>query len=103
MSKRKYAVATVMDQTWGYATSPDVETAQLTIRHPEAHLFDHIGTASSFCSEIAVQHALYLKSDAYKERFPEINMTDEWIKRVASYWVEIVDDEEEFRSREDTW
>ena len=42
----EYAVAGIMDQTIGYVTTDDVDTADMTIQHPKAHLFDSIEEAS---------------------------------------------------------
>ena len=98
----KYAVAGIMDQTIGYLTSSDVADAQKTIRHPEAHLWDDLVEASMACADIAVRHALYLKSEVHQEKF-DIILSDDRIQKVCTYWVEAVEDEEEFRAREDTW
>jgi len=102
VKKVKYAVAGVMDQTIGYLTSADPEKSEKTIRHCEAHLWDDLAEASMASADYAVKHALYLKSAAHQERFG-ITFSDDHIKKVCTYWVEAVEDEEEFRAREDTW
>ena len=85
----KYAVVCVLDQTYGYLTPENTWSTQYsewTIKHPEAQLFETEEEAE----------AASLKADSH------IPLDTPNRKRYTSF-IENVEDEVEFRSREDTW
>lgn len=81
----KYAVLAVMDQTFGFLNEAE---DNFTTRHPEAKLFDTRDAAD----------AAKAREDA---RLPS-DLTPE-LRARYSCWVEEIEDEAEFRAREDTW
>lgn len=95
----KFAIATVTDQTISYLT----KNKELTTKHPLAGLWDDITDASILISELSVEQALSLKNPEYEKKFPYIKWTDEEIIETCHWWLEIIEDENEFRNREDTW
>lgn len=76
----RYAVATVCDQTYAYLTSDGA----VTIRHPEAMLWDTVQGAQAMIS--------------HQTNPRRRNALD-----ASWYWIEEVLDETEFRARRDIW
>ena len=97
----KYAVAHVMDQTIGYLT--DVRDLDLTTKHPEAKLWDKLEDAAAVISETSAKHAMLLLRRVQDNTYDLGGTSDERIVIWASYFIEVVEDEAEFRAREDTW
>ncbi|MCH9637819.1 MAG: hypothetical protein K0U16_07745 [Gammaproteobacteria bacterium] len=93
----KYAIFTVCDQTICYITASGAHTT----KHPEAVLFDSVQKASQRCVELSVQQALFLKNGGHPEH--PVSYTDEQIVERFGHCLEAVEDESEFRAREDTW
>ena len=88
----KYAIACVADQTWAYLDTK----GSITAKHPEARLWDGLQEASIAACEAAAGDALYNRRMGSTD-------TDEELAQRCSYWLEAVEDEDEFRARKDTW
>ena len=96
----KYAIAHPADQTIAYVASYENGVVATTIKHPEAKLYDNVGEASDTASELSIRQALFLARGGHDGKR---EYSDDLILRWATHWVESVEDEEEFRAREDTW
>ena len=94
----KYAIAHVCDQTICYVKVDGVGT---TTEHPKAGLWEDVAVASNICVRLSVEQALFLKNGG-DPRWP-VSFTDEQILERFGHWLEAVEDENEFRTREDTW
>lgn len=90
----KYAVVAVLDQTIGFVT----ETGTYTTKHPEAKLWDDIQDASWTASTATARDALYRRRSEHRTE-----SSDDEVAKGCAHVVEAVDDEAEFRAREDTW
>ena len=86
----KYAVCTVVDQTYAFL----MENGDLTIRHPGAKLFDNKDEAQK---TLEVDFAESLKMQKEYKVDPSV-----WLE-IDDYWIMDVENEEEFRGRPDTW
>lgn len=92
----KYAVGTILDQTFGYYTGN--ERGSYTTVHSEAKLFEDLKEAVRIVSRHSAETALCLRQSEYF-----VDCSDEDIIKRIAYFIETVEDEIEFRSREDTW
>jgi hypothetical protein len=97
MPKPKYAVAFVLDQTIGYV-KPDEKGCTTNPR--EAGLWD-AAVAAAVAVELSVSQAVYLKNGG-DPKYPNV-WQDKSILRICHHWLEEVDDEVEFRGRDDEW
>lgn len=93
----KYVIITACDQTICYIS----ESGQLTTKHPEAKMFDDVKEASEMCVRLSVEQALFLKNGGHPEH--PVSVTDTQIVEAYGHLLEAVEDETEFRAREDTW
>ena len=91
----KYAVVTRLDQTYGYRT----KEGGYTTKHPEAELWDDVQQASAVAAKDTALNALAIR----REDKDFADMTDETLIQEVICVVEAVEDEAEFRAREDTW
>lgn len=85
----KYVLVTAADQTIAFL--PKDESGITTV-HKEAKIFDNLIKASTLASEMSAKDALYASKK-----------NPNWQFRHPSWWVEEVEDVEEFIQREDTW
>lgn len=100
LGQTKYAIAHPADQTIAYVASYEDGKVSTTIKHPEVKLYDDLIEASGIASDLSIRQALFLKNGGHdgKQTYSE-----DFILRVTTHWVETVEDEAEFRAREDTW
>ncbi len=92
----KYALVMVADQTHVYHSGNG-----WTTKHAEAKLFTNLEMASVKLSELSAEQAVFLKNGGHEEH--PVDFDDEHIIELSTHWMELVEDETEFRSREDTW
>jgi hypothetical protein len=73
-----------------------------TVKHQEAMLWGSVEEASGVLVRAGVDQALFLKNGGHA--WHPLQWSDEQITvYTTARWIEAIEDEAEFRSREDTW
>ena len=109
ITNTKYAIVSAADQTIVYQT----EDGHYTISHPEAMLWQHPWDVEIECDKLNNEFfaSLYKELDTDQlslQKAAKIDLKAYWRRYLNScdgkaYWIEEVTNEQEFRSREDTW